>query len=70
LPENWEALQVFLACQTQWRYAGMTGVRTGLDYTALDVVMRIRQTQDLQDALWRIQEIERAALNALREQAE
>ncbi len=36
-PENWTAVEVFSAMQTQWR-AGMGGV-VGLDYTALPVVM-------------------------------
>ena len=31
LPENWDALQLFLGCQTQWRH-GPSGHRTGLDY--------------------------------------
>jgi hypothetical protein len=30
LPENWEAVQMFMRCQTQWR-TGMAGL-IGLDY--------------------------------------
>lgn len=39
-PENWQALQVFLAMGTQWRVsAGMNGmIWTGLDYIALPIV--------------------------------
>lgn len=38
-PENWLAFEVFAAMQTQWR-AGMNGA-TGLDYAALEPVMRL-----------------------------
>ena len=31
IPENWDALQLFLGCHTQWRH-GPSGHRTGLDY--------------------------------------
>ena len=39
-PENWQALQVFLAMGTQWKVsAGMNGmIWTGLDYIALPIV--------------------------------
>jgi len=26
LPENWEAVTLFLKCCTQWRHAGMAGI--------------------------------------------
>lgn len=38
-PENWPALRVMLAMQTQWR-VGMGG-RTGLVYEALPTVLRM-----------------------------
>ncbi len=39
-PENWDTIQVFEVCETQWNWAvGMTAVRTGLDYTALRSAM-------------------------------
>lgn len=34
-PENWPAVRLFVALSTQWRRAGMTGARTGLDYAAI-----------------------------------
>ena len=39
---NWPALQLLIACRTQWRtVVGRTGlVWLGLDYAAVDVVMR------------------------------
>lgn len=40
-PEHQTALQIFGAVQTQWR-VGMAGA-TGLDYTALPIVMELYQ---------------------------
>lgn len=67
LPENWGALQVFLKCSTQWRYAGMSGLRTGLDYQAVESVMRMTGVADTSDTFWRLQLIEDEALKALAE---
>ena len=67
LPENWEAVTLFLKCCTQWRHAGMAGVRTGLDYSGVDVVMRRTDIEDPQDAFWRLQQIESEVLAALAE---
>jgi len=39
LPENWDAARLFVAVGTQWRYAGMAGLPTGLDYAGVAVVM-------------------------------
>lgn len=39
-PENWVALELFAALQTQWRI-GMGGP-TGLDYAALPAVMDLQ----------------------------
>jgi hypothetical protein len=42
MPENWEAVCAFLACETQWRavagFAGLTWL--GLEYAGVDVVLR------------------------------
>jgi hypothetical protein len=67
LPENWDAVMLFLKCCTQWRHAGLAGIRTGLDYSAVDVVMRHTDIKDPQDAFWRLQQIESEALAALAE---
>mgnify|MGYP001773177991 CR=1 FL=1 len=68
LPENWDAVLTFLKCATQWRYAGMAGVRTGLDYTAVDVVIRRSDLADPDKVFGQIQTIESGALEAFREQ--
>ena len=46
-PENWPAVEVFLALATQWRVVALSTlasarlVQTGLDYTAVESVMRL-----------------------------
>lgn len=57
--ENWNAWRAFDACRTQWRLPPMGGF-LGLDYTALELVMRARSIpiQTLPD----VQEIEAGAL--------
>jgi hypothetical protein len=64
-PENHEAVKVFGACQTQWRVSFAGAV--GLDYAALEAVMRIRQVEDQADCLWRVQIMEAEVLTALAE---
>lgn len=39
-PENWQALEIFSALQTQWRIS-MAGP-TGLDYAVLPAVMELQ----------------------------
>ncbi len=39
-PDNRVAVVVFLNMQTQWLYAGMGGVKTGLNYASLREVWR------------------------------
>lgn len=41
-PDNVLAVSVFESMFTQWRRAGMNGIRVGLDYTALSPVLSIR----------------------------
>lgn len=45
---NWPSLNAFTACQTQWRVvAGMSrAFWLGLDYSAVDVVLRRRNLPD------------------------
>ena len=62
-PENHEAVAIFSQCATQWRF-GMAGP-TGLDYTAVDTVMRVNAVKDPADCLWRIQALEGQALTTI-----
>lgn len=46
---NWPSVSALLACETQWRgVAGADGrlVWTGLDYAAVDVVLRRQRADD------------------------
>ena len=60
-PENWDAVTVFNRMQSQWRYAP-SGVRTGLDYPAIETVMRIIGIKDAADTFDRMQTMEMAIL--------
>ncbi|WP_347268183.1 DUF1799 domain-containing protein [Paracoccus sp. (in: a-proteobacteria)] len=69
LPQNADALDAWLSCQTQWRVAaGMGGmVWLGLDYGAVDVVLKRARYAD-PDAVFRdLQVMEGAALRVLGE---
>lgn len=67
LPENWPIVDLFLRLQTQWRFSGM-GSATGLDYNAVDVVMRRLRIEDGDGAIFAgLQVMEVAALNAVRD---
>lgn len=39
-PENADAARLFLACGTQWRFAGMSGHLLGLDYAGAQAAAR------------------------------
>lgn len=71
LPCNWAAVQLFLALETQWDRAGLSGVRTGLDYSRIEPVLRARP--DIEpawpDLFHRLQILERAALAAMSDRA-
>ena len=41
LEQNWTAAQWFRDVQTQWRYAGMAGLATGLDYQGVESAARM-----------------------------
>lgn len=68
LPENWDALELFIECERQWRLAGMEGVRVGLDYTAVASVMSINEIENQRDVFRRLRDIEAGALEAMQEQ--
>lgn len=40
-PDEQPAVILFLSLETQWRHAGMVGLRTGLDYSAVEPVARL-----------------------------
>lgn len=60
-PDCMQTVEVFIDMDTQWRRAGMSGERAGMDYTVLPVVFGIRgipkkQWPDLFDDL-RVMEV-------------
>lgn len=67
LPENWQALELFLLCQEQWHRAGLEGMRVGLDYLRLEAVMRMEGIKDQRAEFRRVREIEAGALEAMQE---
>ncbi|MDB6061568.1 MAG: hypothetical protein JWM78_1671 [Verrucomicrobiaceae bacterium] len=62
--ENWIALLVFIAMETQWRHSNH-GAVFGLDYTALSAVMHLQKIRDKPEVFRRVQIMERAALPLL-----
>lgn len=67
LEENWLVVELFLRVQTQWR-VGMNGP-IGLDYGALQWVLRLYEVQDQRAALEDLQIMEAAALAAINKRA-
>lgn len=50
-PENHLTMTLFFSCQTQWHFAGMAGVRTGLNWQSLELAMsRSGKFRTLDDA--------------------
>lgn len=64
-PENWPALMLYLRCSTQWRTAGMSGQRLGLDYPAVLAMADLHGCRDA-DTMDKIGTIEREILNSVR----
>lgn len=70
-PENWDALLVFLGCQTQWQreFAGMDGtlIWKGLNYQGVAVVIQMQghKGQKAQGIFRDVQVMEQAALPIL-----
>lgn len=60
-------MRLFLAVQTQWRHAGMSGLPVGLDYVAVRAAMDMSDVAPAEcpDAFARLRVIEVAALKAL-----
>jgi hypothetical protein len=66
-PDNLEAVELFLALQTQWRVSGtMAGIfYSGLDYGAAAVLLRARRSSNRAQLLADLQVMEFAALKGL-----
>ncbi|MGP5324930.1 DUF1799 domain-containing protein [Vreelandella titanicae] len=64
LPENWDAVQIFLRCSCQWRYRG-DGQREALDVQAVISVISLYQLPPAEqlERLDQVQLIELGAIN-------
>ena len=62
-PENWDTVEMFLRLQTQWRI-GMGGP-IGLDYSAVEWLLRLYEVKDQRALLEDLQIMEGAALAAM-----
>jgi hypothetical protein len=62
--ENWEAVQMFLRCQTQWRTSGMGGI-VGLDYGAVAWLLRLYRVKDQRTLLEDLQVMEAAVVGEM-----
>jgi hypothetical protein len=58
---------VFSFLGTQWRYAGMAAVATGLDYGGVKSALEIYEVRDKRDCFERIQVMEYEALKVMAE---
>lgn len=71
-PGNLMTVQVFFAVSTQWVHAGMSGVRVGLNYPAVEARCRVMPDYqalelDEQNLIWSgLQRMEKAALEVWR----
>ncbi len=61
--ENWAVVEMFLRLQTQWR-TSMSGV-LGLDYVAVEWMLRLYGVEDQRSMLEDLQVMEGAALTLI-----
>ena len=61
--QNWETVQMFLRCQTQWR-VGISGI-IGLDYTSVIEMIKLYLVEDTVAMLENLQIMEAAALQVI-----
>lgn len=66
LPENWDAVNLFLALQTQWYYKP-DGMHSGLNYTSVRIVSNLRGLKLTPDLFADIQLLELTLINTERE---
>lgn len=66
--DNLPVIEAWSRVETQWRTAGITGVKTGLDYSAvIDWLQLFVKRGDRKNIMQGIQVMERAALAAMAE---
>ncbi|MDH0049629.1 DUF1799 domain-containing protein [Comamonas terrigena] len=66
--ENMPVVEAWIGVETQWLYAGMAGVQTGLNYAGVQAWLQIFIKPGERPAIMRgLQLMERAALDAMNE---
>lgn len=60
--DGWESLTLFLQLDTQWRW--VQHIRTGLNYSAVEFLLRLYGVKKRREVFEDIQAMERAALSA------
>ena len=63
LENNWQAVELFLRCQTQWRVS-MSGI-IGLDYTTVLEMIKLYGIEDSVSMIEKLQVIEAGVLQVL-----
>jgi len=66
MPENWQAVCLFLALQTQWTFTP-SGSRAGLNYTSVRIVAGLRGVKLTPDLFNDVQLLEITLINTERE---
>lgn len=61
-------MTLFQTCRTQWHRVGLEGIAVGLDYTALDFVMKQRGLEKEPGLFDQLQVLEQATLDYWSEQ--
>lgn len=70
LPECESAVALFSACDTQWVYSGMAGVRTGLNYAGVRAAAQMMNIEDMPHAFEGLRIIEHTVLAVDKERAD
>lgn len=68
LPANWDAVRVFIRCETQWR-AGPMGGLLGLDYPGVEAAMRMMGVVSTPALFEQLRTLEVESINTLAEAA-
>lgn len=63
-PDNVETVQCFIGLSTQWK-SGVNGV-TGIDYSAIPVVMEMNEVEDKREVFGGLQVMEAEVLRLMR----
>lgn len=66
LPENWDAVNLFMGLQTQWQMTP-SGARSGLNYTSVRIVSNLRGLKLTPELFADIQLMELTLINTERE---